>query len=165
MHVVFGQLCPAMATKSSKKAKVTSPKKNYTELRSKAEQLYMDTTLNQKEIADILGITEVTVSKWANESTPTWQEIRALKSVGRPQALAKLYTRLIEQVEAKENSDSVYKTLLIIKELEDKRTALPDVINTMRDFSTFLMTEDLELAKKFIPYQSEFIKSKVNERK
>jgi transcriptional regulator with XRE-family HTH domain len=145
---------------------VRKKKSELEQLRQKAEGLFMDTDLSQKEIAGLLGITEVTLSKWANPDGDTpWEEIRKLKSVGRPQALRKLYERLMQQVEDKENSDSVYKTLLIIKELEDKRIVLPDVINTMKDFSTFVLSVDVEMAKKLIPFQSQFIRKKVSERK
>lgn len=145
---------------------VRKKKSELEQLRQKAEGLFMDTDLSQKEIAGLLGITEVTLSKWANPDGDTpWEEIRKLKSVGRPQALRKLYERLMQQVEDKENSDSVYKTLLIIKELEDKRIVLPDVINTMKDFSTFVLSVDVEMAKKLIHFQSQFIRKKVSERK
>lgn len=157
-------------------AKKTPPKKaqqtvrktkaDLAELRQKAEGLFMETDLSQKQIAQLLGISEITLSKWANPDGDTpWEEIRKLKSVGRPQALRKLYERLIQQVDEKANSDSVYKTLLIIKELEDKRIVLPDVINTMKEFSTYVLSVDVEFAKKLIPFQSQFIRKKVSERK
>lgn len=144
---------------------IRKSKAELTVLKLKAESMFLDTDLTQKEIANILSLSEITISNWANDGSPTWDELRKLKSVGRPQALAKLYTRLVEQVDAKENSDSIHKTLLVIKELEDKRTALPETINTMREFATFLMGENLVLAQTLIPFQTAFIGKKVNERK
>lgn len=136
------------------------------EIKTKAESVYMETNMSQKELAALFGVSEITISKWANpENEPSWDDLRKLKSVGRPQALRKLYERLIEQVDAKENSDSVYKTLLIIKELEDRRIVLPDIINTMKEFSTFVLGIDVDFAKKLLPFQSQFIKKVVNERK
>jgi transposase len=155
------RLTPIKTKKTERKTK-----KELTEIRQKAEALFLDTDLSQKEIAQLFGISEITLSKWANvEGETSWEDLRKLKSIGRPQALKKLYERLIEQVDGKENSDAVYKTLLIIKELEDKRIVIPDVINTMKDFSTFILSIDVDLAKKLVPYQSQFIRKIVNERK
>ncbi len=157
---------PKKVAKTTAKPKITrKPKKDYEDLKKKAEGMYLDTDLSQKEIARILDVSEVSLSKWATDGNPNWEELRKLKSVGRPQALAKMYQRLIQQVDDKENSDSVYKTLLIIKELEDRRTVLPDLINTMKDFSEFLMSVDLEAAKQFVKFQTAYIQKKVNERK
>jgi transposase len=156
----------AVAKKAALKKAIEKPsKKNYADLKHKAESLYMDTQLSQKEIGNMLGVSEITISNWANATQPTWDEIRKLKSIGRPQALAKLYARIIEQIEKGENSDSIHKTHLIIKDFEDKRIALPEMINTLREFITHLMGEELELAKTLTPYVTAFINKKVNERK
>lgn len=159
-----------MAKKTTpQKAKkgIRKTKQDYDEIRRRAEALYLDTDLSQKEIAHLLDITEVTLSNWANDekNEMPWDELRKFKSVGRPQTLRKLYERLIQQIDDKQNSDSIHKTLLVIKELEDKRIILPDMINFMKEFSLHILQADQALAKALIPHQTSFIKKKANERR
>jgi DNA-binding XRE family transcriptional regulator len=148
-----------------KKAIPAKPKTDYEVLKQKAEALFMDTKLTQKQIAQIIGVSEKTLTNWANDGDISWEELRKLKSVGRPQALKKLYKKLsdLADSDAPNSADGIVKVMSAIRDLSDRRQTLPDTINTMMNFTEFLMSKDLDLAQKINKYQKEFIEVKHRE--
>jgi transcriptional regulator with XRE-family HTH domain len=154
-----------MAKKTAKKQAPARLKKADLEmLKTKAEGLFMDTQLNLKQIAEVVGVSPQTLTKWSNESDPTWDELRKLKNVGRPQALKKLYVKLLSLADNEtDNADSIIKVANAIEKLSDKKITIPSIINTMMDFGTFVLRRDMDLAKKINVLQKEYIEEKMRE--
>lgn len=133
-------------------------------LKSKAEALYIDTNLSQKQIAEIVKVSPQTMSKWATEGDPNWDELRKLKSVGRPQALKKLYTKLIALADNDtDNADSIIKITNAIEKLSDRKITIPNTINVMMKFAEYALKHDLELAKQINTLQKGFIEEVLRE--
>lgn len=101
--------------------------------------------MEQTEIADKIGISRVTVSKWC--SAEGWKEARAAKSITRPELVNKLLLtidKLIEQVNASEDAnliaglgDKLAKLSSVIEKL-DKKANVVDAIEVFMAFSKWL---------------------------
>lgn len=101
--------------------------------------------MEQTEIADKIGVSRVTVSKWC--SAEGWKEARAAKSITRPELVNKLLLTidtLIEQVnESKDASliaglgDKLAKLSSVIEKL-DKKANVVDAIEVFMAFSKWL---------------------------
>lgn len=103
--------------------------------------------MEQTEIADKIGVSRVTVSKWC--SAEGWKEARAAKSITRPELVNKLLLTidtLIEQVnESKDASliaglgDKLAKLSSVIEKL-DKKANVVDAIEVLWPFPNGLNT-------------------------
>lgn len=101
--------------------------------------------MEQTEIADKIGISRVTVSKWC--SAEGWKEARAAKSITRPELVNKLLLtidKLIEQVNASNDAnliaglgDKLAKLSSVIEKL-DKKANVVDAIEVFMAFSKWL---------------------------
>ena len=101
--------------------------------------------MEQTEIADKVGVSRVTVSKWC--VADSWKEARAAKSITRPELVNKLLVtidRLIEQVNASDDpslaaglADKLSKLSAVIEKL-DKKANVIDAIEVFIAFSRWL---------------------------
>ena len=101
--------------------------------------------MEQTEIADKIGVSRVTVSKWC--SAEGWKEARAAKSITRPELVNKLLLtidKLIEQVNASDDAnliaglgDKLAKLSSVIEKL-DKKANVVDAIEVFMAFSKWL---------------------------
>lgn len=127
--------------------------------------------MEQTEIADKIGVSRVTVSKWC--TADGWKEARAAKSITRPELVNKLLLtidRLIEQVNSSDDAnlmaglgDKLAKLSSVIEKL-DKKANVVDVIEVFMAFSKWLehraQTDPeltTELVKAFNKYQDKYI--------
>lgn len=127
--------------------------------------------MEQKEIADKVGVSAVTVSKWCTEGK--WKEARAAKNITRPELVNKLLLtidKLIEQVNASEDAamiaglgDKLAKLSAVIEKL-DKKANVVDAIEVFMAFSKWLeyrSQTDPELTPELIKainrYQDKYI--------
>ena len=138
--------------------------------KSLARALYLS-GMEQKEIADKVGVSAVTVSKWCTEGK--WKEARAAKNITRPELVNKLLLtidKLIEQVNASEDAamiaglgDKLAKLSAVIEKL-DKKANVVDAIEVFMAFSKWLeyrSQTDPELTPELIKainrYQDKYI--------
>lgn len=139
-----------------------------------ARTLYM-AGKDQAEIADQIGVSRQTLSKWAGDGG--WKEQRAATSITRPELVNKLLVsidRLISQVNASEDatemaglSDKLAKMASVIQKL-DKKANVVDAIEVFMAFSKWMQfraqtdkTITPELIKTFNYYQDLFISEKM----
>lgn len=127
--------------------------------------------MEQVEIADKVGVSRVTVSKWC--VAEGWKEARAAKSITRPELVNKLLVtidRLIEQVNASKDvtaaaglADKLSKLSAVIEKL-DKKANVIDAIEVFMAFSRWLEFRAAtdpevtpELIKAINKYQDKYI--------
>ena len=101
--------------------------------------------MEQTEIADKIGVSRVTVSKWC--AAEGWKEARAARSITRPELVNKLLLtidRLIEQVNTSNDAnliaglgDKLAKLSSVIEKL-DKKANVVDAIEVFMAFSKWL---------------------------
>lgn len=121
-----------MATKDNEKKK------------SLARSLFMS-GMEMTEIADKVGVSRVTVSKWCNADG--WKEARAAKNITRPELVNKILLSidtLIEQANATNDpaqmaglADKLAKFSAVIEKL-DKKANIIDAIDVFKAFSGWL---------------------------
>lgn len=112
--------------------------------KSLARSLYL-AGMEQTEIADKVGVSRVTVSKWC--TADGWKETRAAKQITRPELVNKLLltiNTLIEQVHQSEDpnmiaglGDKLAKLSSVIEKL-DKKANVVDAIEVFMAFSRWL---------------------------
>lgn len=135
-----------------------------------ARTLYL-AGMEQTEIAEKIGISRVTISKWA--AAGGWKETRAAKNITRPELVNKLLLtidKLIEQVNSSDDpsliaglGDKLAKLSAVIEKL-DKKANVVDAIEVFMAFSKwieFRSTIDpdvtTELVKAINKYQDQYI--------
>ena len=127
--------------------------------------------MEQTEIADQLGVSRVTVSKWC--TTEGWKEARAAKNISRPELVNKLLLTidgLIENVNKSDDptvigslADKLSKLSATIEKL-DKKANVIDAIEVFMAFNRWIQDQasfdpDItpELVKAIYKYQNKFL--------
>lgn len=135
-----------------------------------AQELYMK-GFEQKQIAQMIGVTEATVSRWQKEGS--WKERRAALSLTRPELVNKLLLTidtLIEQVNASNDptaiaglADKLSKLSATVSKL-DKQTTVVDAIEVFTYFAKWLEARaktnpdiTVDLLKQINKYQEMYI--------
>ena len=141
-------------------------------LRDAAQVLYMN-RMPQKEIAAKLGVSEVTVSRWARAGS--WETLRTSLLTSKRQRLGELYAELEEfnrmiadkagyKVASSKEADARRKLITDIRELET-RYSIGQVSTVAMDFCDFVKTVDAQLASRVMELFSAFIDTKMEEAK
>ena len=129
-----------------------------------AESYYFN-FYTQKEIAELLDTPENTISRWVNQGD--WKKIRDMKAVTRDKMVSELMGQINHmQTSAKEENrplstkecDAIMKLSSSIEKL-DKKINLPVIIQVLKDFNEYLLRNDLDLAKKLLAHQNNFIRN------
>ncbi len=145
-------------------------KKELEDKRDYARLLYMQGE-TQKVIADKVGVSPQTITKWVNVGG--WVEQRAAQNITRPELVNKLLRTVDKMIEAVNTSDDpdaanglgdkLAKFAATIEKL-DKHTSIVDVIEVFMAFSKWLQfqadfDEDItpELLKTINKYHNQYI--------
>jgi Putative ATPase subunit of terminase (gpP-like). len=132
----------------------------------------------QKEIAEILGVSVVTVNNWVKKYG--WREKRAAESISRPQLVNKLLgsiDKLIEEVNNSDDptllaglADKLSKFASTIEKL-DKKSNIIDTLEVCTAFSKWLQWRmtidpelDIALVKRINNYLDLFIADQLNSK-
>ncbi len=137
--------------------------------KSLARALFMS-GMEMTEIADKVGVSRVTVSKWCNADA--WKEARAAKNITRQELTNKLLgviNKLLEQIDDKDDinaaglADKLSKLAAVVEKL-DKKANVIDAIEVFMAFSRWLeyraaTDPDVtpELIKAINKYQDKYI--------
>lgn len=138
--------------------------------RETARTLYLK-GMEQKDIAEMVGVTPATISRWA--IAENWKETRAAVGITRPELVNKLLIaidKLIEQVNASEDptavaglADKLAKMSAVVEKL-DKKANVVDAVEVFMAFSKWLeyrAQSDAEITPELIKtinkYQDKYI--------
>lgn len=142
-------------------------KKNKTVEKELAKLLYTKEFLSQKEIAERIGVSEKTISKWA--ATDNWKRLRQSMVITKGEQLMSLYEQLDElntTIRTREEgnkyanskeSDIISKLSASIKNLE-RETNIADIVSVMSKFLNYVRAIDIEKAKEISYFSDVFIK-------
>lgn len=142
-----------------------------TEAKEYAKMLFLDTSQKMmgKEIAERVGVSANTISKWIKDGG--WEKMRKSLMVTRQKMISDLYdqlewlnndikTRDIKVADSKEaNTIAVITTS--IKRLETE-TSIAEIYEVATAFLDFIKPQDFELYKKLVPMFDVFINSKLS---
>lgn len=145
--------------------------------RKRAESLFKAGS-SQKEIAEIVKVSQVTIVRWAKNFG--WKEQRAAETISRPQLVNKLLTaidNLIEKVNESNDpmalagiGDKLSKFAATIDKL-DKKANVVDVLEVCTAFSKWLQFRlsidselSVDLVKTINKYQDLFVADQINQK-
>lgn len=126
-----------------------------------AFELFMNTDKSQKDIAEIVGVAEKTISKWKQQGK--WEELKGAETVTAQKIVANLYQKAYELSEADVlDADKIIKIANSIEKLSDKRVTVSNTINVFKEFTGWLMKENTKLAKAINTEMKKYVNEKVN---
>lgn len=122
-----------------------------------AETLFVEQGMNCTAIAEQLGLTEATLSKWRN--TMQWEDRRKTQ-LSTP---SKIRTLLLDELEnissGKKSSIDADGLIKVAKTLQyfDSRVALSVVISVFKEFDNWMAEDDPQLAIRFTEKHRQFV--------
>jgi DNA-directed RNA polymerase specialized sigma subunit len=127
-----------------------------------AHDLFMNTDKTQREISEIIGVNEKTIIRWKTEGK--WEMLRSANTLTAQKIINNIYLKLEKLTnDDKLDADKIIKLANSIEKLTDRKTTLSQAINVFKEFTSFLMGKNPDLAKVVNEYQKEYITSKINE--
>lgn len=138
--------------------------------RAKAKSLYLTGQYSQKEIAELVDVSERSVSKWKDEED--WDSLKTSLLTTRENELRRLYkmlqilnddidlrAELKIPINSKE-ADAVLKLTSAIKNLE-LETSIADKVEVGTAFINLVRKENLELSKEITKWFDIFLKTSI----
>lgn len=139
-----------------------------------AKDLYLEGNYTQEEIADKVGVTRQTVSRWIKDGN--WEEVKASLTVTPAQIIAQFQHQIMEinrNINAREEgkrfatpaeADALAKLAGAIKKLENE-AGITDCVGVGMRFLTWLRTFDVEKAIEYNNLFDAFIKDVAGQKK
>lgn len=132
-------------------------KLSYKDRRTLAEEYFIVNQMTGAEIADAVGVSPQTISKWRQEDKWDDKRKKFLSSPGKVREL--LYDQLELVAKGKDASidaDSLAKIYKVISGISDK-TSVPVVMSVFKEFDNWMAEQDPELAVEFLDYHKQYI--------
>ena len=135
-----------------------------------AQTLYLRENLTQLEIAERVGVSRVTVSKWVRNGK--WEEQKAGITLTRQEQVANLYRQVAEinrtiatrhegeRFPNSKEADILGKLSAAIRNMEQE-TGIADIISVLTAFIEWLRPLDLDKAKEITRLADAFVKDKL----
>lgn len=133
-----------------------------------AKLLFLRENLTQKEIAEKVGVSQVTITKWVKGGK--WESLRTSLSITREEQLANLYRQIAEinnciairaegqRYPNSKEADTINKLAAAIDKME-RETGLSDIISVSQKFLEWLRKSDVKKAQEFSGFLDAFIKT------
>lgn len=138
-----------------------SKKKDYTQLKQNAKELFLNSNISIVDIANTMGVQRQTVSKWSKQEK--WEDLKRSMTITRSHLLAQAYAQLDainreiktehNNVPTKALSDAIAVVMKQIETLADK--PLHQYVEVCMEFVSWLTTSH--------PADVQAISEKVNE--
>jgi DNA-binding XRE family transcriptional regulator len=128
-----------------------------------AQDLFLETDKTQKEIAEIIHVTEKTLGKWKTEGE--WDLLKSASTVTARKIIENLYKKahaLSEDPKSKPND--IIQIANSIEKLSNKKVTISQIINVFKDFTTYAFTQNAELAKEINLLQKKYVDYKIGEK-
>lgn len=132
-----------------------------------AKILYVKETMTQKEIAQKVGISEKTLSKWVNDNE--WDRLKASIVITKEEELRRVYQQISaineviatrtngERFASSREADILTKLAAAARSLETD-SSIADIVEVGKRFLNWLRMSDLDKAKEFARLLDGFIK-------
>lgn len=132
-----------------------------------AKILYVKETMTQKEIAQKVGVSEKTLSKWVNDND--WDRLKASIVITKEEQLRRIYNQ-ISNLQADIDSREQGKRYAIPREADilsklaaaaralETESSIADIVEVSKRFLNWLRLSDVDKAKEFARLLDGFIK-------
>lgn len=132
------------------------------EKRTIAYDLYMNTSLSQKEICIKVKITEATFSTWKKKYN--WEIHKQAFSITAQNIVSNLMEKAYKMSEDKDASpDGILKLVKAIEGLTANKVTISNIINVFKEFTTFEFDRNPDLAKQINSEMKVFVDYKISE--
>lgn len=110
----------------------------------------------------MLGVSEVTLSKWAQKGN--WEAEKAADLLSKTSLIKMVYDEIakIKKEGGRLSADDAIKYAKAIDLVSSKSVNASNAINVFKHFTSWVMGRDIELAKKVIGFQKEFVAEILN---
>ena len=134
-----------------------------------AKTLYLQGDMTQKEISDKVGISKVTLSKWANDPNENWDKLKKSLLITRESQLSRLYSQLDELTASimrreegsrfanPKEADTITKLTTSIRKMESE-ASIADIVEVSKRLLTWLRCINPEKSKEVGGIIDDFIK-------
>ncbi len=150
----------------SEKEKMGRKKNEIQQIKDHAKMLFLHENLSQKEIADRVHISEVSLSKWIN--IENWDSLKVSITITREEQLKNLYRQLSElnrKIAEREESryanpaeaDTISKLAGAINKMESD-IGVADIVSVGKKFIGFVRAYDVKKAQEITPLFDSFLK-------
>lgn len=135
-----------------------------------AQQLYTRDNFTQKEIAERVGISAPTMSKWVREGK--WDELKVSITLTKEEQLKNMYRQIGELNDAildrekgarfatPSEADTIGKLASAIEKMETE-IGLKDIVEAFRLLLNWLRTFDIDEAQRITPLLDAFVKDRM----
>jgi len=130
-----------------------------------AKLLYTQMGCSQKDIADKVGVSEKTISKWKTEEN--WEQLKTVLVTTRSNIIKNLQRQMElwqleigERLASSKETDILVKLAGSIRSLETE-TGISEMVDTGMKFINFLQQHNIELSKEVTHWFDLFIKTKM----
>ncbi len=121
-----------------------------------AEELYVNSDLNQNEICEIVEISDKTLRDWRDKYG--WEEIKKAGSITTPKIIAKINQILFDEMEkVNPDADQIVKYSKSIEYLKNKELVISDYVKMFRKFTEWLFVRNAESAKILNVHMKDFV--------
>ena len=149
----------------------------YKQKQEKARLLYLNSDLNQKQIAENIGVTENTISKWIEKFG--WKKLKVAMSITKDKIIATTYLQIAEiqqkaidedRTLSPSESDQILKLSKVVKDLSGS-LGVVTVIGVLMNYGNYIqkrMSGDRSYMsfddfKKMVSYHDDFVSFMMNQ--
>jgi transcriptional regulator with XRE-family HTH domain len=138
-----------------------------------AKLLFIRENLTQKEIAERVGVSAVTMNKWVKSGN--WENLKVSITITKEEQLKNLYRQLAEinrtiaerpaekgnRFATSAESDIISKLAAAINKMESD-IGLSDIVATLQGLLSWLRTFDISEAQRIAPILDGYVKTKIS---
>lgn len=126
-----------------------------------ALDLYLNTDKSQKEICEIVDWSEKTFG--TNKEKYKWEQLKGASTITAQNIIGKLYLKLEALTDEDDiNADKLIKVAKSIEMLSDRKVTVSHHINCAKEFTSWVASKDVDMAKKINSLQNQFIVERAN---
>jgi len=134
-----------------------------------AKTLYIQEGLTQKEIAEKVGVSKVSINKWVNDPAENWDKLKQSMLITRETQLRRMYAQLDEltssitkrdegaRFASSKEADTINKYTSSIRALESE-ASIADVVEVCKRLLNYLRPISPDKAKEVAQVFDDFIK-------